>query len=147
MSAPYLKLYKMNSDGTANASTEFNVTDYIMDGGLNIEHEDLDTEKSGRNPDTGEMERTRISHKHTITVKLRRVGSDTVHSIFDILIAAPRNVTNQNPYFIAKFVSPCQGNDTTKTFYCSTINYGAQRYNRIANSIFYEGVTFKIIEK
>ncbi len=147
MPAPYLKLYKMNSDGTADTTTELDITQYIADGGLTIEHEDLDTEKSGRNPDTGDMERVRIAHKHTLTVKLRRVDTSVLHSIFNIVIPQPRNVQNTNPFFIARFFNPCQNGDAEKTVYCSTINYGAQRYDRSADKVVFDGATFKIIKK
>lgn len=138
MSAPCLKLYKIGNNGAADLSTETDITTYIADGGLSIEHEALDTEKSGRNPDTGEMERKWIANKHTLTIKLRRVKSTAIYPIFDVL---------HHTFFMAKYISPVYGTEITETFYCSSINYGAQRYDRYNNSIFYDGVTFKIIEK
>lgn len=138
MSAPCLKLYKIGDNGAADLSTEKDITTYIADGGLSIELEALDTEKSGRNPDTGIMERKRIANKNVLTVKLRRVNSSVINAIFSVL---------NHTFFMASYISPISGQEITETFYCSSINYGAQRYDRYNNSIFYDGATFKIIEK
>lgn len=146
MAAPYLKLYKMNSDYTADVSTELDITNLIAEGGLTIEHEDLDADKSGRNPETGMMERKRIAIKHTITVKLRRTYASDIDNIFRKIIPNPHPY-NENPYFVAGFISPCANTAVTKIMYVSTINYGAQRYNRQEDKIFYDGVTFKMIER
>ena len=146
MAAPYLKLYKMNSDYTADVSTELDITNLIAEGGLMIEHEDLDADKSGRNPDTGMMERKRIAIKHTITLKLRRIYASDLNDIFSKIIPPPRPY-NENPYFVVGFKSPCAATAVTKVMYVSNINYGAQRYNRQEDKIFYDGVTFKMIER
>lgn len=141
MAAPYLKLYNLDRTG------EFDITRYILDGGLTIEHEDLDTDKSGREPLTGKMVRERIAKKHTITVKLRRTDDVTISHIYNILFGGG----NKEPFCRVAYVSPCSREAHTAedapTYYCSSFNYGAQRYNRRTDSIFYDGATFKLIQK
>ena len=151
MAKPCLKLYLLASDGVSvDESTELDITNLIADGGLQIEHEDLDAKNdntdSGRDVKTGKMTRTRIQTKHVLTVKLRRItGADARH-IFLALIPQPY-IGNKNPFIKCRYVCPCAASVVTHTMYCSTINYGAQRYNRSTDSICYDGVTFKLIEQ
>lgn len=150
MAKPYLKLYKLAADDSSDLSTELDITTFIADGGLQIEHNDLDAKNDntdgGREITTGLMARTRIANKHTLTVKLRRISAADAHRIFVLLIPQPYD-GNTNPFLRGRYHSPCQNAGVSKIFYCSSINYGAQRYDRNTDDIFYDGMTFKLIEK
>ena len=132
MATPCLILKK------SQTATPLDVTNYVAEGGLQIEHEFIDADGAGRDQETGLMERKLITHKHSLTVKFRRMDSRAVERL--------ETVINSNATLFAKYWSPCKNQLDEKEFYCSSINFGAQRYDRRTQEIFYDGATIKLIE-
>lgn len=135
MAKPIFQLAKTTSD------TYYDLSDWVAE--LNITHEELDTEKSGRDKDTGIMKRTYVSTKHTLAVKMvNHLPPDIVDIIHDVLYSSTSRVS-----FRVKWRSPCVNEGIWDTeMYCATINYGAQRYDRMRDEIFYDGTTFTCIQ-
>ena len=105
---------------------------------LNISRNDLDADGSGRDVQTGLMHRTRIGSKMKVEVKLVAI-QETVHKqlLSDI----------SGVFYTAKVIDPSTGAQAQKTFYTSTVPFGAQRYNKETGKPYYSGMTFSMIEK
>lgn len=105
---------------------------------LNISRNDLDADGSGRDIQTGLMYRTRIGSKMKVEVKLVAI-QETVHKqlLSDI----------SGVFYTAKVLDPSTGAQAEKTFYTSTVPFGAQRYNKESRKPYYSGMTFDMIEK
>ena len=105
---------------------------------LNISRNDLDAEGSGRDVQTGLMYRTRIGTKMKVEVKLFAI-QETVHKqlLSDI----------SGVFYTAKVVDPVTGAQAEKSFYTSTVPFGAQRYNKETGKPYYSGMTFSMIER
>ena len=114
------------------------ITQYIKE--LRIIHEDIDSKNSGRDTDTGIMVREIVKKVHTLEVALRRVTQSELHDIH----VAVQNISN--PFFQVEYRGPCTG-VRTRLAYVSTMNFGAQRYNKRTGNCYYDGATFKIIER
>ena len=127
-------------DYGANYENTRDITEYVKE--LKITHEDIDASKSGRDTDTGIMKRTVVVKVHTLNVTLRRITQAEAFIIRNAVM------NTENPFYYVKFRSPCAGNGELrrKQAYTSTINWGAQRYDRLNGRCFYDGVTFNIIE-
>lgn len=105
---------------------------------LNMSRNDLDAEGSGRDVQTGLMYRTRIASKLKATVKFFRLQQAMMQQLLSDISA---------PFYSAIVVDPSTGAQTTKTFYASTVPYGAQRYNKETGAPYYDGVTFDMTER
>lgn len=105
---------------------------------LNISRNDLDAEGSGRDVQTGLMYRTRIGSKMKVDVKLLPI-QQTVHKQ---LLADISGV-----YYSATVVDPSTGAQAQKSFYTSTVPFGAQRYNKEIGAPYYSGMTFSMTER
>ncbi len=105
---------------------------------LNISRNDLDAEGSGRDVQTGLMYRTRIGSKMKVDVKLLPI-QQTVHKQ---LLADISGV-----YYSATVVDPSTGTQAQKSFYTSTVPFGAQRYNKETGAPYYSGMTFSMTER
>ena len=105
---------------------------------LNLSRNDLDAEGSGRDVQTGEMFRTRVASKMKATVKMLPLQQATMQQLLIDISAAFYSVTVLNP---------ATGAQVTKTFYTSTVPFGAQRYNKGTGAPYYDGVTFEMVEK
>ena len=105
---------------------------------LNISRNDLDAEGSGRDVQTGLMYRTRIGTKMKVEVKLFAI-QETIHKqlLSDI----------SGVFYTAKVVDPATGAQAEKSFYTSTVPFGAQRYNKETGKPYYSGMTFSMIER
>ena len=105
---------------------------------LNISRNDLDAEGSGRDVQTGLMYRTRIGTKMKVEVKLFAI-QETIHKqlLSDI----------SGVFYTAKVVDPATGAQAEKSFYTSTVPFGAQRYNKETQKPYYSGMTFSMIER
>ena len=105
---------------------------------LNISRNDLDAEGSGRDVQTGLMYRTRIGTKMKVEVKLFAI-QETIHKqlLSDI----------SGVFYTAKVVDPTTGAQAEKSFYTSTVPFGAQRYNKETGKPYYSGMTFSMIER
>lgn len=99
---------------------------------------DLDADGSGRDIQTGEMFRTRIASKQKWEVKLLRLP-EGVHRQ---LLADIGGV-----YYQATVLDPVTGAQATKTFYTSSVPFGAQRYNKSTGAVYYDGTTFSMTER
>lgn len=99
---------------------------------------DLDADGSGRDVQTGEMFRTRIATKQKWDVKMLRLGED----IHKQLLADIGGV-----YYQATVLDPVTGAQATKTFYTSSVPFGAQRYDKESGKPYYDGVTFSMTER
>ena len=105
---------------------------------LNLSRNDLDAEGSGRDVQTGEMFRTRVATKLKATVKLLPLQQATMQQLLSDIA---------QPFYSATVVDPATGAQTTRSFYTSTVPYGAQRYNRETGAPYYDGVAFSMIER
>lgn len=105
---------------------------------LNMSRNDLDAEGSGRDAQTGLMYRTRIASKLKATVKFFQLQQAMMQQLLSDISA---------PFYSAIVVDPSTGAQTTKTFYTSTVPYGAQRYNKETGAPYYDGVTFDMTER
>ena len=105
---------------------------------LNISRNDLDADGSGRDVQTGLMYRTRIATKMKVDVKLLRLRQP-VHKQLLADIA--------EPFYSATVLDPATGNQTTKTFYTSSVPFGAQRYDKETGVPFYDGMAFSMTER
>ena len=113
-----------------------NYAQYVQE--LNISRNDLDAEGSGRDVQTGLMYRTRIGSKMKVDVKLLPI-QQAVHKqlLGDI----------SGVYYSATVVDPSTGAQAQKSFYTSTVPFGAQRYNKETGAPYYSGMTFSMTER
>ena len=113
-----------------------NYAQYIEE--LTPTRNDLDAEGSGRDVQTGEMFRTRVATKLKATVKLLRL-TETIHK---------QLLADISPVFYqATVIDPTTGAAATKTFYTSTVPFGAQRYDKETGAPYYDGMTFSMTER
>ena len=113
-----------------------NYAQYIEE--LTPTRNDLDAEGSGRDVQTGLMYRTRIGTKQKWDVKLLRL-TETIHK---------QLIADISPVFYqATVIDPTTGASTTKTFYTSTVPFGAQRYDKETGKPVYDGMTFSMTER
>ena len=105
---------------------------------LNISRNDLDADGSGRDVQTGLMYRTRIASKMKADVKMLRLSQTEMQQLHDDLSPT---------YYSATVVDPATGAQVTKTFYTSTVPFGAQRYDRETGAPYYDGMSFSMTER
>lgn len=113
-------------------------TKFLLNDGLKPSRNDLDSEESGRNILDGIMYRTRIATKKKWTVSFDRLSSTTMSQLLTDMDKAFVQIT---------MLDSKTQNQTTKTYYTSTINEGIQRYLKYENTVVYDGVTFDITER
>lgn len=113
-------------------------TEYLADDGLKPTRNDLDADGSGRNLLDGLMYRTRIATKVKWTVTFDRLDEAVVKQIEEDMYADDNYVT-------VIMLDPKQNRNVERTYYCSTINEGIQRY--IGGRTVYDGVTFNLTER
>lgn len=99
---------------------------------------DLDADGSGRDVQSGLMIRTRIATKQKWDVKMLRLP-EAVHKQ---LLADISPV-----FFQATTIDPNTGAQATRTYYTSSVPFGAQRYDRESGAPFYSGMTFSMTER
>ena len=105
---------------------------------LNITNNDLDAEGSGRDVQTGLMDRTRIATKMRAEVKLLRLSQAQMRQLAADIAGT---------FYSATVVNPATGAQVTKNFYTSERPFGAQRYSRETGAPYYDGVAFAMIER
>lgn len=105
---------------------------------LNLSRNDLDADGSGRDVQTGLMYRTRIATKLKADVKML----DLPQAIHKQLLSDLSGV-----YYSATVLNPVTGANVTKTFYTSTVPFGAQRYDRESGAPRYSGMAFSMTER
>lgn len=105
---------------------------------LNLSRNDLDADGSGRDVQTGLMYRTRIATKLKADVKMLRLSQAQMQQL---------NADVNPVFYSATVVDPRTGAQVTKTFYTSTVPFGAQRLNRDTGAPYYDGVSFSMTER
>ena len=115
---------------------EHDYTKYIAEEGLQPSRNDLDAEGSGRNILNGLMYRSRIATKLKWTVSFLRLDEAVMSQLS----------ADMDADFVSITMLEAKSNrHVTRTYYCSTINEGVQRY--IGGRTVYDGVTFNLIER
>ena len=97
---------------------------------------DLDAKGSGRDIQDGLMYRNRIARKRKWSVTFRRLDEDVMKMVEEDMDATYVDIT---------MLDPKTNTYVRRTYYCSTINNGVQRY--IGGHTVYDGVTFNITER
>ena len=105
---------------------------------LEISRNDLDADGSGRDVQTGLMYRTRIAKKMKAEVRLLRLQQAQMQQLAADIAGV---------YYSATVVDPETGAQVTKSFYTSTVPFGAQRLNRETGAPYYDVVVFSMIER
>ncbi len=105
---------------------------------LNPSRNDLDADGSGRDVQTGLMYRTRIAVKQKWEVKLLRLGEAVHRQLLE-------DISGQ--YYQATVLDPTTGREATRTFYTSSVPFGAQRYDRSTGAPVYDGMSFSMTER
>ena len=99
---------------------------------------DLDADGSGRDVQTGLMHRTRIAQKQKWDVKMGKLNED-VHK---------QLLADINPsWFEATTIDPFTGAQATRTYYVSSVPFGAQSYDLDSGKPCYTGMTFSMTER
>lgn len=111
-------------------------TRYLADEGLRPSRNDLDRDGSGRNLLDGLMYRSRIATKAKYTVTFNRLSES---------IMAQLETDMDAEYVSITLLDAKSNRHVTRSYYCSTINEGVQRY--VGGQTVYDGVTFNIIER
>ena len=105
---------------------------------LNLSRNDLDADGSGRDVQTGRMYRTRIATKLKADVKLLDLPQAVLQQLLSDI---------SGEFYSATVLNPATGANVTKTFYTSTVPFGAQRYDRESGAPRYSGMTFSMTER
>lgn len=99
---------------------------------------DLDADGSGRNLLDGLMYRKRIAQKDKWIVKFLKLPELVMKSIAEDI----------NPEYVKiTMLDPKTNRILTKTYYTSTLTYGAQRFDKNKGYTYYEGCTFAMTER
>ena len=109
---------------------------YILE--LTPSRNDLDADGSGRDVQTGEMFRTRIATKQKWDVKLMRLGEVTHKQLLSDISGV---------FYSATVLDPTTGAQATKSFYTSSVPFGAQRYDKETGKPYYDGMSFSMTER
>ena len=99
---------------------------------------DLDADGSGRNLLDGLMYRTRIAQKDKWSVKFLKLPETIMKSIAEDIDPEYAQIT---------MLDPKTNRLLTKTYYTSTLTYGAQRYDKTSGMTYYDGCTFDMTER
>ena len=105
---------------------------------LDISRNDLDADGSGRDIQTGLMYRTRIGSKMKVEVKLLPLQEATHKQLLSDISGV---------FYSATVLDPETGATAERTFYTSTVPFGAQRYNKETGKPYYSGMTFSMTER
>lgn len=113
-------------------------TEYLSWDGLKPTRNDLDKDGSGRNLLDGLMYRYRVATKVKWTVSFNRLPEKIMKQLDQDMYATDNyvNITT---------LDPKTNRHVERTYYCSTINEGIQRY--VGGQTVYDEVTFDITER
>ena len=129
---------------------------------LELSRNDLDADGSGRDVQTGLMYRTRIATKMKVDVKLLRlryphVKTGRLFFLLDLVVVSAAGIAFRNVnaalyslisvFLMGYVLDPATGERTTRTFYTSSVPYGAQRYDRRTGAPYYDGMAFSMTER
>ena len=99
---------------------------------------DLDADGSGRDIQTGKMQRTKIADKLTWEVSMIRIPEAVAWLLFTVL---------NKQYYNATTLHPGKNVQEKREYYTSSIVFGSQRYIKSKKQTVYDGVTFQMIER
>lgn len=111
-------------------------TKYLAEDGLKPSKNDLDADGSGRNLLDGLMYRSRIATKAKWTVSFLRLDED---------VMAQLEADMDSDYVKITMLDAKVNRYVERSYYCSTINEGVQRY--IGGRTVYDGCTFDMTER
>lgn len=111
-------------------------TEYLEEDGLQPSYNDLDADGSGRNVLDGVMYRNKIATKLKWTASFIRLDETVMAQLAADLDANYVSVTT---------LEPKSNREINRSYYCSTVNSGVQRY--VGGRTVYDGVTFNLIER
>lgn len=112
-----------------------NYTEYLAE--LTPTSNDLDADGSGRDVQTGEMVRKRITNKLTYEVKMLQLPSNIAKQLSGDVVKST---------YTATILSPITDTHVSKKFYTSSVPFGVQRYIPTSKTTVYDGVSFQMIE-
>ena len=119
-------------------------TEYLTEDGLKPTRNDLDSDGSGRNLLDGLMYRSRIATKIKYTISFLRIDEDVMKRLLSDMYA-------DNNYVQVTTLDAKANRYIQKSYYCSAINEGVQRYEKNGlgsdGKTVYDGVTFNITER
>lgn len=141
----------------------YDFTEWIAEDGLQIVHEELDKDGSGRDVKRGRMKRSVITEKHTLNVKfLDRMPHDVAWMIFQCVDSLPHPAHGDPRYsFWVIYNWPCGDamlgyppganvggvyEAKCEEMYKATFDYGTQRYFRGDGRIYYYGANIKLVQ-
>lgn len=113
-------------------------TEYLSWDGLKPVRNDLDKDGSGRNLLDGLMYRFRVATKVQWTISFNRLPEDVMQQLEADMYAADN-------YVDVTTLDAKTNRYVERTYYCSTINEGIQRY--VGGQTVYDEVTFNITER
>ena len=111
-------------------------TRYLAVDGLKPSSNDLDKDGAGRNLLNGYMYRKKIATKEKVTVSFNRLGEAIMSQLLSDMSSEYVNIT---------MLDARLNRHLQRTYYCSTINKGVQRY--VGGKTVYDGVTFSVTER
>lgn len=119
----------------------YDFTEWISE--LNMTHNDIDGEGAGRDKKSGKMKRVYVTNKHDFQIKIvDGVPQPIARRIFSLVRS-----NDDRQSFTLWWQHPCDTADIAyREFYCSTINYGAMRYNKSKDKCYFYGMSFKVIQ-
>ena len=128
------------SSGSVTAISDF--SEWVAE--MSITHEDIDADGAGREPKTGKMVRKYVTNKHTFNVTM---VNHLPMAIAEAVYAAVHTTDARNSTGVCVYEQhPCSGGIATHPMYCSSVNFGAQRYDRQTGLAFYDGMKFNLIQ-
>lgn len=113
-------------------------TEYLSWEGLKATRNDLDKDGSGRNLLDGLMYRFRVATKVQWTVSFNRLSEDVMKQLETDMYATDN-------YVKITMLDAKTNRYMERTYYCSAINEGIQRY--VGGQTVYDEVTFNITER
>ena len=105
---------------------------------LQAERNDLDASGSGRSVLDGYMYRSRLAQKEKWAVKFEKLSEQIMKRLAEDVNGTYTSVTLLNPK---------TNQVVTKTYYISTLVYGAQQYDPYQGISYYYGVGFNMVER
>ena len=113
-------------------------TSYVME--LTPSYNDLDSDGSGRNILDGLMYRHRVSTKIKWELKFLRLDENVMAQLMQDMYAS-------EDYVSCLMLEPRTNRQVERSYYCSTINNGIQRYIRDKDKTVYDGAAFNLTER
>lgn len=119
----------------------YDIIEFVSD--IEIVHNDIDGDDAGRSKKgSARMKRDFLNNKHSMNVKfINHVPQAFATRIRHLVMTSSSKLS-----YYAYYQNPCANGKYEMEFYTSTINFGAQRYDRQRKACFYDGMNFNMIE-